>query len=117
MSTEERVTILEQGLAGVKSDFLVHLSENNRQIAAFNRVLSSQELNGRDVDHNLTILLGVTSEQGRDIKAVKERLEGVESRLGGIESRLDGIGQHLSSLELGIQQVLQQLSTLTKKPE
>ncbi len=50
MSTDERVTALEQGLTAIRSEFLVHLSENNRQMAALNKVLTAQEINSRDID-------------------------------------------------------------------
>jgi uncharacterized coiled-coil protein SlyX len=108
MSMEDRVTALEQGLSSVQQDFITHLSQNNRQMAALNRVLAEQEVHTRDLDHNLTILLGVASEQGRDIKVVKERL-------GGVDSRLDGIDQRLSNVEQGIQQILQQLTAIAAK--
>ncbi len=41
---EERLTVVEQGPAAVQGDFLIHLSENNRQMAALNKVISIQEL-------------------------------------------------------------------------
>ncbi len=40
MSIEDRVTALEHGLRSVQSDFLVHLSENNRHMAALNKVIT-----------------------------------------------------------------------------
>jgi hypothetical protein len=49
----ERLSALEQGLAAVQGDFLIHLSENNRQMAALNKVISTQVLHSRDIDHNL----------------------------------------------------------------
>ena len=65
---EERLSALEQGLAAVQGDFLIHLSENNRQMAALNKVISTQELHSRDIDHNVPILLGIAGSQGKDIK-------------------------------------------------
>ena len=112
MSTEEQIVALEQGLAGVQRDFLVHLSENNRQIAALNRVIASQEMNGRDVDHNLTILLGVASEQGRDIKVVKDDLGVIKEQVAEVRRDVNEVKQ---SMEARFEQVLQQLAALAAK--
>jgi tetrahydromethanopterin S-methyltransferase subunit G len=128
MSTDERIVALEQGLLGIQRDFFVHLSENNRQMATLNKVISAQELNGRDVDHNLGMLLGIASGQGIDIKAaradlsvVKERVESIEVRLDGIERRVTQgfteVGQRFDALEKRFDQVLQVLSTLVVKPD
>lgn len=118
MSTEERIVALEQGLAVVQTDFLVHLSENNRHMAALNKVISMQELHSRDLDHNVTVLLGIAGSQGKDMKTmqndlsvVKERVEGIDRRLDGVDRRLEGFEQHFTSLEGKLEQVLQILTT------
>lgn len=85
MSIEEQVTVLEQGLTATQRDFLGHLMELNRSMAILNKVVSTQELNGRDIDHNLTVLLGIASEQGRDIKAVKDDLGIVKGQIAEVK--------------------------------
>jgi len=112
---EERIVALEQGLATVQRDFLVHLSESNRQMATLNKVVTAQELNNREVNHNvaevnqnMTMLLGVASGQERDIKAIR-------NDLGTVKGRVESIDQRLSNVEQGIQQVLQQLAVLAAK--
>src|SRR6266481_8316295 len=89
---EERLSAIEQGLAAVQGDFLIHLSENNRQMASLNKVISTQELHSRDIDHNLTILLGIAGGQGKDIKAIKDDL-------GVIKESVEHMGQQLSGFE------------------
>lgn len=115
MSTDERIVALEQGLAGVQRDFLVYLSESNHQMATLNKVVTAQELNNRevahdvaDVNHNVTMLLGVASGQERDIKAIR-------NDLGLVKERVESIGQRLGNVEQGIQQVLQQLAVLAAR--
>ena len=124
MSTEERIVALEQGMADVQRDFLVHLSENNQHMAALNKVISMQELHSRDLDHNVTMLLGIAGSQGKDIKTmlndlsvVKERVEGIDRRLGGVEQRLEGVDRRLegfeqrfTSVEGKLEQILQILT-------
>ncbi len=86
MSThDDRLAALEQGLRVVQSDFLLYLSESNRQMATLNKVITAQELNGRDIDHNLTVLLGIASEQGRDIKAVKDALGTAKEQIADVK--------------------------------
>src|SRR5438270_13098700 len=98
MSTEERIVALEQGLAAVQTDFLVHLSENNRHMAALNKVMTMEELHSRDLDHNVAVLLGIAGSQGKDIKrmqndlsVVKERVEDVDRRINVIDRRFEGV--------------------------
>jgi len=121
MSTEERIVALEQGLAAVQTDFLVHLSENNRHMAALNKVITMQELHSRDLDHNVAVLLGIAGSQGKDIKTmqndlsvVKERVEDIDRRLNGIDRRLEGFEQRFTSVEGKLEQVLQILTTPPK---
>jgi hypothetical protein len=121
MSTEKRIVALEQGLTEVQRDFLVHLSESNRQVAALNKVISMQELHSRDLDHNVTVLLGIAGSQGKDMKTmqndlsvVKERVEGVDRRLEGVDRRLEGFDQRFTSVEGKLEQVLQILTTPPK---
>jgi predicted DsbA family dithiol-disulfide isomerase len=108
MSTEERIVALEQGLLGIQRDFFVHLSENNRQMTTLNKVISAQELNGRDVDHNLGMLLGIASGQGIDIKAAR-------ADLSVVKESVESIDQRLTNVEQGIQQVLQKLVAISAK--
>ena len=128
MSTEDRITALEQGLRGVQSEFLVHLSESNRQIASLNKVMTAQELNGRDIDHNLTMLLGMVTSQGKDINVMQVDLGTVKEQVADIKQdmndRFETQGKHLEAqdkrldtLDSKIDQVLKMLSILTNQSE
>src|SRR5215831_7687233 len=77
MTTEDRVTLLEQSLA------------------TLNRVVAEQQLHGRDIDHNLTILLGIASSQQLDIKEVKNELGTIREHIGHLEIRLDALSQQV----------------------
>jgi len=79
MTTEERVTLLEGSLS------------------TLNRVLSAQELHNRDVAHNMTILLGIVSEQRLDIKAVLASQKDGNERLAGVEDQLDRLSQQVDA--------------------
>src|SRR5947199_10548680 len=114
MSTEERIVALEQGLADVQRDFLVHMSENNRHMAALNKVISMQELHSRDLDHNVTVLLGVVGSQGKDMKTMQNDLSVVKERIEDIDRRLERFEQRFTSVEGKLEQVLQILTTPPK---
>ncbi len=116
-SQEERLTAVEQGLAAVQGDFLIHLSENNRQMAALNKVISTQELHSRDIDHNVTILLGIAGSQGKDIKAIKDDLGVIKESVEHVGQQLGGFEHRFTFLEEKLEQVLRQLATLTTKLE
>ena len=77
----------------------------------------------RDLNHNATILLGVTSEQGKDIREIKVRLAALSERVDAFEQ---GVNNHFETLEQGVNnrfetqdkkldQILLLLNTLTPK--
>jgi hypothetical protein len=130
MSIDDRVTALEQGLRGVQTDFLVHLSENNRHMITLNKVITQQEANSRDLDHNLGMLLGVVSGQETDVKEMKARLFSLDDQVGSIDQRMEShfetlekqlrgvdqrFDQRLVALENKFDQVLQQLALISMK--
>jgi hypothetical protein len=93
----------------------------------------------RDINHNETILLGLVSEQGKDIREMKvslgalnERLDvfeqSVTNRFGSLEHRFGSLEQGINSRfeeqdkrfeeqDKKLDQVLLLLNTLTTKPD
>jgi uncharacterized coiled-coil protein SlyX len=56
-----------------------------------------------DLNHNVTILLGITSEQGKDIRAMRVSLADLSQRLDAFEQRVDSrfeaLDGHVSGLD------------------
>jgi uncharacterized coiled-coil protein SlyX len=50
-----------------------------------------------DLNHNVTILLGITSEQGKDIRAMRVSLADLSQRLNAFEQRVDNRFEVLDS--------------------
>ncbi|TMC25565.1 MAG: hypothetical protein E6J36_04615 [Chloroflexi bacterium] len=97
MSTyDERLTIVEQTITSLRQDFLQAIMDHTRSMTTLNKVILQQEQNMRDADHEITILTGVISAQGRDIKEMKNRLESFDQRFTSLEERFD---QRFTSLE------------------
>ncbi|HEY6539947.1 MAG TPA: hypothetical protein VIZ18_03380 [Ktedonobacteraceae bacterium] len=83
------------------------------RLSALEKFQSLTATHIREVDENITILLGVVQKQGRDIRrtfqrleimdetleAVEDRLKGVDERLGSVESHLGAVEGHLGSVE------------------
>lgn len=140
MSLDERVTALEQGAREFQRDFLVHLSENNRHMATLNKVITQQEINSRDVDHNLGMLLGMVAGQEKSIKSmesaikdiredvdlrfdvvdrrldsVDKRLDSVDKRLDSVDKRFDGVDRRLDSMDQKFDKMLQLLTSIISK--
>ncbi len=84
MSTQEdRIAALERKVAAIELRRLYverKAEENTPSVQAFNL---------REIYENMTILLGVSSSQGGDIKAIKENVSSINDRLEGVEQRLD----------------------------
>ncbi len=99
---DERLFIVEQAVASLRNDFLQAIVENTRSMGTLSRVVSQQEQNVRDANHEITILLGVVSAQGKDIKDIKSHLDGFDQRFASVEGKLD--------------QILIVLDTLTPNP-
>jgi hypothetical protein len=61
----------------------------------------AQARNMREINENITILLGVTSSQGGDIKAIKEDIKHIKGHLDQMETRLNehtGRFDHIEAL-------------------
>ncbi len=104
MSTyDERLSILERTIASLRSDFLQAIVENTHSMGTLNKVILQQEQNMRDADHEITILVGVISAQGRDIKDIKNRIDSFDQRFTSLEEtfnqRFTSINQRFTSLE------------------
>jgi prefoldin subunit 5 len=104
---DERLAALEQTVASLRSDFLQAIVENTRSMGTLNKVVLQQEQNARDANHEITILTGVISAQGRDIKDIKNHLDGFDQRFASFD-------QQFASLEGKLEQVLQILTTPPK---
>ena len=64
----------------------------------FNKVVLQQEQNARDANHKITILTGVISAQGRDIKDTKNRINDFDQRFVTLEEKLDQVLQIVTTL-------------------
>ena len=64
-----------------------------------------QGRNLREINENMTILLGVTGKRGQDIRAVKSDLDAFKEH----------VDQRFTSLEGKLDQVLQMVTTLVKR--
>ena len=93
----------------------------------------------RDIDYNETILLGVISEQGKDIREMKVSLaalnehldsfeqsvtnrfgaleQRMESGFGTVENRFGALENRFEAQDKKLDQVLSILTTLTTRPE
>lgn len=94
---DERLTAVEQTITSLRNDFLQAIMEHTRSLSTLNKVVLQQEQNMRDADHEITILTGVISAQGRDIKDMKNRLEGFDQRFTSLEGKLEQILQILTT--------------------
>src|SRR5438045_9741845 len=90
---DERLAALEQTMAVLRNDFLQAIIENTRSMSTLNKVILQQEQNARDANHEITILTGVISSQGRDIRDIKNRVDGFDQRLASLEGKLEQVLQ------------------------
>src|SRR2546427_6033340 len=94
---EERLSALEQTGASLRHDFLQAIVENTRSMSILNKVVLQQEQNARDANHEITILTGVISSQGRDIREIKNSIDGFEQRFVSLEGKLEQVLQILTT--------------------
>ena len=96
-AAEQKVTSLEQGLISTQNNFLFHLAEVNKSIGSLNKVVTQQELNSRDLNHNITMLLGIVTSQNEDIRQIKNDLSDIKQNSDEQSNKLDKILSLLSS--------------------
>jgi hypothetical protein len=78
---EDRIAALERKVAMLE----LLRSQDERKVEEDNP--RAQVRNMREINENLTILLGVTSSQGGDIKVIKEDVSSIKDRLGRLETK------------------------------
>jgi len=125
MSTqEEQLAVLEQRVDALQKHVAANQGDNSRILTILNKVVFTQELNYRELSENETMLAGVISSQGKDIKEIKEDIKEINKDISAVKDRLDDLDQRLdtqfttiegrfSSLEKHLEQALQMLTTLT----
>ncbi len=76
--------------------------------------------NIRELDENITIMLGVMKHQGRDIKRTFERLETIDTRLNAMDTHLESMDTRLNTMDTRLDRVenilTQILARLPEKP-
>ena len=82
-SQEDRIAALERKVA------MLELLRSQDERKAEESAPSAQALNLREINENMTILLGVASSQESDIKAIKEDVSSIKDRLSQIETKSD----------------------------
>jgi uncharacterized coiled-coil protein SlyX len=55
-----------------------------------------------DLNHHVTILIGIIQKQEWDVREIKNSLRAIDSRLGSFDSRLGFFDGHLSSFERSV---------------
>jgi chromosome segregation ATPase len=78
---EDRIAALERKVA------MLELLRSQDERKAEEAISPAQARNMREINENLTILLGVTSSQGGDIKVIKEDVSSIKDRLDRLETQ------------------------------
>ena len=69
---EERLVALEQRVDALQRDSITNHSDNTRLLTILNKVVSTQELNYRELSENQTMVAGIISSQGIDIIEIRK---------------------------------------------
>jgi hypothetical protein len=78
---EDRIAALERKVA------MLELLRSQDERKAEEAISPAQARNMREINEKLTILLGVTSSQGGDIKVIKEDVSSIKDRLDRLETQ------------------------------
>lgn len=100
---EDRVTQLEQ-------QFLEHLAGSNQQMATLNRVVAQQHLDLRDIEKNLTILLGIASGQEHAIKTMQADMSTMQTDISTVQA-------DVSTIQVDVNTIRKRLDTLSEHVE
>ena len=69
-----------------------------------------------DLNHHVTILIGVASREEWDIRELKGSFRAIDGRMGSLEGRMGSLEGRFETQEKKLDQVLLLLNTLTAKP-
>ena len=70
-----------------------------------------------DLNHHVTMLIGVASREEWDIREMKSSLRAIDGRMGSLEGRMGSLEDRFETQEKKLDQVLLLLNTFTPKPE
>ena len=70
-----------------------------------------------DLNHHVTILIGVASREEWDIRELKGSFRAIDGRMGSLEGRMGSLEDRFETQEKKLDQVLLLLNTFTPKPE
>jgi hypothetical protein len=100
---EDRIAALERKVA------VLELLRSQDERKAEEALPPAQARHMREINENLTILLGVTSSQGRDIKVIKEDVSSIKDRLDGLETQSNAHTGRFDHVEALLAQILARL--------
>ena len=70
-----------------------------------------------DLNHHVTILIGVASREEWDIRELKSSFRAIDARMGSLEGRMGSLEGRFETQEKKLDQVLLLLNMFTPKPE
>ena len=100
---EDRIAALERKVA------MLELLRSQDERKAEEALPPAQTRNMREINENLTILLGVTSSQGRDIKIIKEDVSSIKDHLARLETQSNAHTGRFDHVEALLAQILARL--------
>ena len=100
---EDRIAALERKVAMLE---LLRLQDERKAEEA---LPPAQARHMREINENLTILLGVTSSQGGDIKVIKEDVSSIKDRLDRLETQSTEHTGRFDHVEALLTQILARL--------
>ena len=90
------------------------------RLSAFEQTLTALSRDIKDINHNETMLLGMSMKQGEDIREIRSNLASLGERLDTFGERLNTSDQSVNSRfeaqDKKLDQVLLLLNTFTAKP-
>ena len=100
---EDRIAALERKVA------LLELLRSQDERKAEEALPPAQARNMKEINENLTILLGVTSSQGGDIKVIKAGTSSIKDRLDRLETQSNEHTGRFDHVEALLTQILARL--------
>ena len=100
---EDRIAALERKVA------MLELLRSQDERKAEEAIPPAQTCHMREINENLTILLGVTSSQGGDIKVIKEDVSSIKDRLDRLETQSTEHTGRFDHVEALLTQILARL--------
>ncbi len=96
---DERLTLLEQRVDSLQRENITQKTDSTRIITILNRIVTTQEINYRELTENQTMLAGIANGQGLNIKRISQDIQNMNAQITNLTEGVKDIKLDLKDMK------------------